>query len=468
MWKDFCGLLSGLRPAFSRKAAYCWFVVVCVGFIVRYDALGVTSIVRALELPPVKYLCLLHFFHSNAWTVESLMRLWWTWLAQKQVAHTINGRIVLAGDHTKTPKDGRKIPAVTTLQQDPETSCKPSFFRGHDWGCIALVVAACGRFFSTPLLAGIHEGLDGLADDAKTPKTMRIVLMAQRIARALGQRCYLTLDAYFAAASVFTTARKGLLDGEPLIHILARAKKNAVGYLLAPPKRRQGPGRHKKYGRKIRLYDLFDKKKSAYSFSTATAVVYEKTETIRYLALNLLWKPTKDIVRFILVLSSHGPIVLQTTDLSLDPVQAIALYCRRASIETMFNALKNTLGGVAYHFWSSYLAPASRRPRKNTIPQKSSKPSATRNTLAAIEKFVNLQLLVLGTLQILAKLHPAEIVTTARCWLRTVCANTPSEFVARIALTNTIRHFLASFANDPIAAIIRIKQGKQALDTIAA
>ena len=108
------------------------------------------------------------------------------------------------------------------------------------------------------------------------------------IVRALGRRCYLTLDAYFAAASVFTTARKGLLDGEPLIHILARAKKTAVGYLPAPPNRRQGPGRHKKYGRKIRLYDLFDKKKSAYSFSTATAVVYEKTEIIRYLALNLL------------------------------------------------------------------------------------------------------------------------------------------------------------------------------------
>jgi len=111
--------------------------------------------------------------------------------------------------------------------------------------------------------------------------------------------------------------------------------------------------------------------------------VYEKTEIIRYLALNLLWKPTKDLVRIILVLSSHGPIVLQTTD-------------------------------------------------------------------------------------ILAKLYPTEIVATARCWLRTVCANTPSEFIARIALTNTIRHFLASFANDPIAAIIRIKQGKQAVDNIAA
>lgn len=468
MWNEFCGLLTALRPAYSRKATYCWFVVVVVGFVVRSDTLGVTSIVRALELPPAGYLCLLHFFHSTAWTTEGLMRLWWAWLTQKQVAHIVNGRIVLTGDHTKTPKDGRKIPAVTTLHQDSETSSKPAFFRGHDWGCIALVVAACGRFFSTPLWAGIHEGLAGLGHDTKTPKTLRIILMAQHIARTIGQRCYLTLDAYFAAASVFTAVGNELLDGEPLVHVLARSKKSAVGYLPAPRKRRRGAGRHKKYGKKIRLHDLFDKKQSSFAFSTATAVVYENAETIRYLALNLLWKPTKDFVRFILVVSSHGPIVIQTTDLSLDPVAAIQLYCRRASIETMFHCLKNTLGGVAYHFWSSYLAPASRRPRKNTTIQKSSNPAATRNTLAAIEKFVNLQLLVLGILQILGKLYPTEIVATAHCWLRTVSANTPSEFVARIALTKAIRQFLVSFAKDPIAQIIRAKQEKQAGDTIAA
>jgi len=205
MWDDLRDLLSGFRPAFSRRATYHWFIVVFVGFILRYDSLGVSSIVRALALPPSSYLSLLHFFHSTAWSTESLMHLWWLWLAKKDVAHTVNGRIVLAGDHTKAPKDGRKIPAVTTLHQDSETSSKPSYFRGHDWGCIAVVVKACGRFFSTPLWASIHDGLDELADDAQTPKTIRIVLMAQKIARTLGRQSYLVLDAYFAAASVFST-----------------------------------------------------------------------------------------------------------------------------------------------------------------------------------------------------------------------------------------------------------------------
>lgn len=161
---------------------------------------------------PTSYLSILHFFHSTAWTHEGLLPLWWAWLAHKNVAHTVGGRIVLTGDHTKTPKDGRKIPAVTTLHQDSETSSKPSFFRGHDWGRIALVVKACGRFFSTPLLACIHEGLEGFTDDAKIPETLRVILMAQQISRAMGRHSYLALDAYFSAASVFTAARQVLLD----------------------------------------------------------------------------------------------------------------------------------------------------------------------------------------------------------------------------------------------------------------
>jgi len=31
------------------------------------------------------------------------------------------------------------MPGVTTLHQDSETSSKPSFFRGHHWGCLSLL-----------------------------------------------------------------------------------------------------------------------------------------------------------------------------------------------------------------------------------------------------------------------------------------------------------------------------------------
>ena len=112
------GCLEFLRPAFSRRATFAWFVVVFAGIVLRGDTLGVSSIIRALSLPPGCYTSLLHFFHSTAWDASLLMSWWRGWVMSRNVAHIVNSRVVLIGDHTKTPKDGRRMPAVTTLHQD--------------------------------------------------------------------------------------------------------------------------------------------------------------------------------------------------------------------------------------------------------------------------------------------------------------------------------------------------------------
>jgi len=469
MHEELRRFLTHMRSAFSRQATYHWFVIVFVGFLVRTDTLGVSSIVRALMLAPDSYTCLLHFFHSTAWTVESLMAAWWAWLASGDVATRRGGRVVLLGDHTKAPKDGRKMPAVTTLHQDSETSAKPTFFRGHHWGCISLLVQACDKFFATPLWASIQEGLDGITDtdESKHPKTIRIVHMAQQAVRAMGERAYLVLDAYFAVGPVFQAAAGKHASGGPLVHILTRAKKNVVAYLPAPVPKKRKRGQPKKYGKKLKLMKLFDSTAKAYSFQTARIRVYDGQERVRYLALNLLWKPTQGMLRFILVESSRGQMVLISSDLELAPCTAIELYCRRVSIETMFDTLKNTLGAMAYHFWSQYLAPASRRPRKNAPKaRRTADPDKTRNTLAAIEKFVNVQLLVLGTLQLIAKAYPAQVKAKATCWLRTVSANTPSEFVTRIALSKIIISKLYGFGKDWITSLIRKQQNLPGHDEV--
>jgi len=77
MTKEIATILVCMRPAFSRKATYLWFVIIFVGFILRTDNYGVSSIVRALSLSSSHYPSLLHFFHSTAWNVEGLMSIWW-------------------------------------------------------------------------------------------------------------------------------------------------------------------------------------------------------------------------------------------------------------------------------------------------------------------------------------------------------------------------------------------------------
>ncbi len=446
MTKHLTDMLHALRPAFSREATFAWFVVAFTGFVIRHDNYGVSSIIRALMLAPVCYQRLLHFFHSSAWTAETLMEQWRKWLFRQQVAYMTDDRIILVGDHTKVVKDGRKMPEVETLHQDSETGSKPSFFRGHHWACISLLIKVKNKFFGTPLWAEIHR------ESLGEPRSTRIINVAGKIAAACGFPAYLVLDAFFAVGPVFLAAAK--YAGELLV--LTRAKKNAVAYREPPKAIKTTRGRPRVYGEKVKLMELFDIWSER--FGTAETMVYGKMENVRYLILDLIWKPVKGKLRFILVESSRGRIVLMTSDMNMALPLAIELYCRRVTVETLFDSLKNLLGGMAYHFWSRYLESASRRPKRNKERKEvSSRPEKTENTLAAIEKFVAVQVVVLGALQVLAGKFSKEIYAQARCWLRTPCGETPSMFVTKTALTNIIRGNIITIGKDWITQIILAK-----------
>jgi hypothetical protein len=304
------------------------------------------------------------------------------------------------------------------------------------------------KFWSTPMWAEIHR------DELEEKRSTRIVTTAIAISNAINTKAYLVLDAFFAVGPVFLTARTA---ADTCLHILTRAKKNVVAYLPAPKKEPGKRGPDPIYGEKLKLMGLFDS--GAFPFSTISAQIYDTVETVKYLVLDLLWKPAKTTLRFVLVESSHGRIIIMTSDLELSAHQAIYLYCRRSSIETLFNSLKNLLGGLCYHFWSKYLQPSSRRPAKKRSPRPtSSKPEKTKNTLAAIEKFVVIQMIVLGVLQMMALKFSQEIIKAAHCWLRTPPGNVPSEFITKIALQNAIRNNLAAFAKNTITQVILEKR----------
>jgi hypothetical protein len=273
-------------------------------------------------------------------------------------------------------------------------------------------------------------------------------------------RCTVTdglLVPKYAVGSVFNAAAEELKGMRNPIHILTRAKKNVTAYLRAPKKRKGTRGPQKQYGKKLKLMKLFDSR--PHHFQTDEVTLYGKQEKVRYLVLNLLWKPVKGEIRFILVESSRGRIVLMTSDLDMDPLLALELYGRRVTIEVLFDTLKNTQGGMGYHFWSQSLSPASRRPRRNDDQiRDTANIENTRKTLGAIEKFVNLQLLVIGILQLMAINMRDEVNEKARCWLRTVSSSTPSEFVTRNAIMNLIRRNLSGLGENLITRAIREKQ----------
>ncbi len=440
-------LLRALRPAFSRQATFAWFVVAFAGVVTRQEVYGVSSIIRALSLAPVYYPALLHFFHSTAWTAERLYRQWEGWLIGQPVVERVEGRIVILGDHTKQPKDGRRMPQVTTMHQDSETSSKPTFFRGHHWGCLSLLGQAAGKRFALPLWAEIHP------EDSPDKRTTRLVHVAAAIGSRLQEKMFLVLDAFFSVGPVFHAAA----ESNGRVHILTRAKKNIVAYRPPPPPRRHRRGRRRIYGQKLKLMNRFDTRPG--DFLSAKALVYQRQETVRWLVLDLIWKPAQGLVRFILIETSRGRLILMSSDLTLGALQALHLYTARMRIESLFASVKNLLGGLAYHFWSKYLAPASRRPTHGTHPAPvSSRPDRTANTLAAIEKFMALHLIVLGTLQLLAATCADAVRKHARCWLRTPGGRVPSDFVSRTALANLLHADIRGLGKNPVTESIRRKQ----------
>jgi hypothetical protein len=65
LWGSWWNAIELLRPAFSRLSTFLWFATIVAGMTVRSDMLGVTSIVRALNLRPTLYHRLLAHFHST-------------------------------------------------------------------------------------------------------------------------------------------------------------------------------------------------------------------------------------------------------------------------------------------------------------------------------------------------------------------------------------------------------------------
>lgn len=62
MIREISRILSRFRPCFSRQAAFDWFVITVLGFIIRIDHCGVSSFVRWLG---INRLCTRRCFHFS-------------------------------------------------------------------------------------------------------------------------------------------------------------------------------------------------------------------------------------------------------------------------------------------------------------------------------------------------------------------------------------------------------------------
>ena len=146
------------RSCFTRKATFKWFVVIVIGMMVRQDQLGVTSIIRGLDIAPVWYETMLHFFRSTAWNLDLVTKVWIQVVASAEWLFLENDMPILVGDGVKGSKEGRRMPAVKRLHQESETVSKSPYIFGHMYGAIGILVGNAKKLFCVPLSMRIHDG----------------------------------------------------------------------------------------------------------------------------------------------------------------------------------------------------------------------------------------------------------------------------------------------------------------------
>jgi len=465
LWGCWWNAIRLLSPAFSRLSTFLWFAIVVAGMTVRVDTLGVTSIVRALNLRPKLYHRLLAHFHSTGVKLDRLAALWVQVVLRLFPSPVcVNGRLVLVGDGIKIPKRGKKMPAVKLLHQQSESNTKPDYIMGHSLQAVSLLVNAAQSVFAVPLAARIHEGLVWSNRDKRTLLDKMLALLG---ILTVGTPLYFVADAYYAAGKVVT----GLLEQGH--HLVSRVRSNAVAYLpVEPTKGKRRRGRPKRYGKKAKLKSLFSDTRSM--LEIASPAYGERNVMLRYRVCDLLWRPAGRLVRFVAVIHpTRGTCLLMCTDLSLSAVEIIRLYSLRFKIEHGFKQATRLIAAFAYHFWMMDMTPLRYRNGNQHLHRKSADyRSHVRRKMRAYHVFIQAGVVAQGLLQYLAVVATKPVWESFGSWLRTIRPGIPpSEFVVAGALRRTLPDFLLACAkNHSLAKFIADRQdtGKMRIFRLAA
>ena len=455
----------GFKSQFSRVAAFKWFTVIVIGFMVRTDKLGITSVLRALSIAPRCYESILHYFRADSWTLANIQTCWYEVVSRHMPLLKHRDKALLVGDGTKQSKEGRHMPGVKKLAQESETQSKPRYIHGHMWGGVGVLVGKVREFSCVPLSLKIHDGLQAVSEWNGTNPVSHVIEMIRDgvlAAQGLKRHTLFLLDRYFLSVPALLELRQQNATNKYKVDIITKVKKSTIAYEPVPARLPGQRGRNRKKGEKVKLAKLFDTHSE--QFKSQMLVLYGKKYNIRYLCMDLLWgQGLYQKLRFVLVEYDGKQSILASTDLTLLPLDIIELYSYRFRIEYMFLELKQELGGFSYHFWTKAL-PKLNHFKKKTDPDPLSSVTNPQDqkrilqTIRATEMYALMASIAMGILQSLSIDFSNGLFQEPLRYQRTPAKRMPSEANIMFCLRQHIFSLLACHAHNEIPHLILSSQ----------
>ena len=405
MLNNLWPVLLQFRHIFIHHTSFLWFCTIVIGLAGGCDDIGgITSIARNLQMTERGYWGILRFFSTHANKLSTIQDVWLSLTMRHfDTVVKIAGRTLVTTDSTKTSKQGRKMPAIIGLK-DTSNDC---WMRGHQFEQLCLLVQGAKKLFPVPLVATL---LTGINDEKSLAERCTEFLL--RFPELHG--CLLVGDAWYSKSKIIIElARRGS------IAMVSRLAHNAVGHEIyipnpfVPAKK----GRKRKYGKKIKLSELFERPMESWTLHDNNG----NPMVVQGWCYDLLWKPLKMMVRFVgIEHPDKGRMILISSDVTMKPTDIAQAYVYRFWIEVSFHIAKSLIGSFTYRFWLKSMDRLGSFPeeiRLSELPVNIAQSIVEK--IRSIELFVCCACIAQGLLVYLSIHHADMVAAKARFWMRT-------------------------------------------------